>query len=354
MNRKLLIVLLCVLVATSVALAACQQGGENESTACAAHTDTNKDSLCDNCGITVGFATTPTSSAGDVLVSFQVLNNNQVPMEGAEVIATDIYTGDVFTCKVGSDGTASMDLPESDYSLGVNDLPEYHVAGFQSLAVMADMDVISISVVDNTPDGSASNPFFIGADAIVKEFAADGSLCFTMRFDWGRALIIESPDVEVTVKGQTYLPDANGRVEVRLEEDNAEQTQILFTVVNKGAAQSLNLQPISDPGTMENPLVLDLGKETTAQVIDGNTLTYAWTATADGVVKVHSDTDISSLKINNLTTSTATSFTNDVNTGTGPSVTLAVKAGDQITVEVTVTTITSKDYDEVVFLLTME
>ncbi len=355
MNRKFMIMLLCVLVATSVALAACQPEAPEESTGCAAHSDVNNDGLCDNCGIKVGFTNNTTAPAGNVPVSFSVFNDEQMPMTGATVTITDRYTQEVFTATVGADGTVTVELPESDYSVGLEDLPEYHVAGFKTLEVMPDMDTVALNVVNNTPNGSAERPFFIGSDVVTQEFAADSSLYFTMRFDWGRALIIDNPNVEVTVHGETFTADANGRVEVRVDvDDDQAQEHMTVIIANKGETQTLNMQPVSDPGTLENPFALELGKDTTAQVVDGNALTYAWTATADGVVTVSSDTDISSLKLNNLTNSTSTAFTNDVSAGTGPSASLEVKAGDQITVEVTVTASSGGEYDEVVFKLTQE
>ncbi len=347
-NRKALIMLLCMLVATSVALAACQPGASPSSTACAAHTDVNNDGLCDNCGIQVGFQVNSTSSAGNVQVSFSVFNDFQVPMTGAKITATDRYTDEVFTATVGEDGTVTMDLPESDYSVGLEDLPENHVAGFKTVSVVPDMEVITFTVIDNTPDGSQSRPYFIGADAVAKDFGADASLYFTMRFGWGRALIIDNANVEVTIKGEKFEPDANGRVEIRID-DAVENEHVLVYVTNKGDAQNLNLQPLSDPGTLENPLELELGKDMTAQVKEGHTLTYSWTATADGTVTVGSDNANGSLQITNKENSRATGFTNTEDRGS--SVSMEVKAGDEISVEVTVLKATDAEYDEVVFKL---
>ncbi len=342
-NRKLIALLLCLLLATSVAMAGCQ-GQETPTTVgpCTEHTDIDKDGMCDNCGIQVGLVV-PTTKPGpkEVEVTFEVLNEEGQPMTGVTVHVKDGYNEVDVTTTVGSDGRCTLTLPRESYMATVEDLPIYHLAGFHRFDAIEGVELIKITVYNNTPTGEMSKPFFVGTQPVTKSFEPGQQLYFTLRGGEGRIVIIRNPDVEVAYAGEIYTPDENGRLELYIVTEDPKDA-VLLGVTNKSAsAQDIEVDAYANPGTVDNPHEAELDKTTVVKVHGSSSIYYEWIATADGSVTVTSASEVNSISLTNTKNGDDSQITGTQMAGPtngAASVTLGgVKKGDIIRIQVSVT-----------------
>ncbi len=359
MNRKLYAILLCVLVATSVALAACQPQDATTGP-CVAHSDADKDGLCDNCGIQVGvIGGTSTTAPKDVDVQFVVLDDFGEKMVGATVMITSQVEDIEVSLVVNEGGSCSTSLPVGDYTIVVENLPEFHLAGVFKLEVEPGMGPVSLDIMDKTPNGTAEKPYFIGEEPRTEYFNTNEELWFTMRAGEGHYLVIHNANVEVEYEGLTYYPDSNGVVTVRIESEDAKD-QLMVKVTNTSAdPQEITVELYADPGTFDNPYQIGLNQNTVAVVIEGGSVYYEWTATADGSLTVSSTSAFNSITLTN--TGKVDGDQNDTGTQmAGPSegalsLTLNnIKEGDVIRVQVSVVGYCTDPEAEIDFVLTFQ
>ncbi len=354
MNRKWIsILLVCMLVAACAALAACQEGGNNVTTACTLHSDANADGVCDNCGVRVGAADNSSSQAKPVDVKISVRNNYDKPMEGAIVNLKDV-DGSIFNATANQDGMCTITLDPGQYSVWVDNLPENHISGGSiSLEVKEGMQIVKMETIDNTPNGTEEKPFFLGDEKANYHFAANETFHFRARTSAVRAVVIDNPNVEVRYNNEVVQPNAEGRVEIRVELENAGDT-ISFTVTNKLSEElDLELGLVSDPGTQDNPYEAKLNELTLVEIKDNGTVCYLWVVPedfAEGTLTITSGSDKNSINLYNLTTSRVTNFTEGQ-----ASVSLdKIHAGDSILISVTVTTGAGDGTHTIDFTLTYE
>ncbi len=300
-NRKMICaLLLCLLMVLSVAMVGCQENVETTTAPCTAHSDANKDGKCDNCGIQVGFSANPTTSqTSQIEVSFEVFSDAGKPMEGAIVRVKDNYDEVDVTATVGADGTCKVTVPRERYIVSVENLPNFHLVGFKNIDAEPGMEVVKITVMDNTPTGEMAKPFFVGSQPVTKNFAVGQVLYFSMRGGEGRELIIENPDVEVQYQGQVYSPDADGKIAVQIITNDPKDT-VLVAVTNKGdAQQDITLDLYANPGTVDNPYEAVLNQTDVVKIVAGGSVYYEWVATADGSLTVTSSCAFNSISLTN-------------------------------------------------------
>ncbi len=349
MNRKLLVILLCVLVATSVALAACQNNDATDP--CLAHSDADKDGKCDNCGVQVGLAVNSTAPAAQsVEVTFSVRDDYGDAMAGATLIIQDRDGAVNLTGTVGEDGTYKVTLDIGDYNVMVEDLPDYHLAGVYNITVEDGMAPVQVSIIDNTPNGTAEKPFAVVEEPRTESFNANETFYFTVRGGYGKYLVVENANAEVSYDGQVYTPDAENKISFRVDSEDAKDKGI-FTVTNKSAeGQDITVQLFADRGTMENPYDAQIGQSYTAHVSGDHSVYYLWTATADGSLTVTSTTAINSISLFNLETSKMAGPTE----GAGTLTLDGIQAGQVIRVEVSTSLEATEEENDVEFTLSFE
>ncbi len=359
MNRKLYAILLCVLVATSVALAACQPQDATTGP-CLAHSDANKDGLCDNCGVQVGVIGGTTSTAPkDVEVRFVVMDDYGEKMVGATVMISSNIEDIEESLVVNDEGSCATTLPVGEYTVIVENLPEFHLAGVFKLEVEPGMGPVALDIQDKTPNGTVEKPYFIGEEPRTEDFNTNEQLWFSMRAGEGRYLIVRNADAEVEYEGQIYYPDTDGVITVRIESEDAKD-QLMVKVTNTSAdPQQITVELYADPGTADNPFQIDLNQNTVAVVIEGGSVYYEWTATADGSLTVSSTSAFNSITLTN--TGKVDGDQNDTGTQmAGPSegalsLTLNnIKEGDVIRVQVSVVGYCTDPEAEIDFVLTFQ
>ncbi len=350
MNRKFRAILLCVLVATLVALAACQNNSATTGP-CPGHTDQDGDGLCDNCGIQVGFGQASTSTGVQNLeVAFSVRDDYGEAMAGATIIIQDRYGSVNLTGTVGEDGIYRVNLDLGEYTVMVEDLPDYHLVGVYNLTVEEGMSPVQINVIDNTPNGTMEKPFHVVEEPCTQFFNTSETFYFSVRGGYGKYLVVENADAEVTLDGRVYTPDEDNKITVRVASEDT-MDQILITVANKSAdGQEITVQLFADPGTAENPFQAQIGQSYTAHVVGEHSVYYLWTATADGTLTVTSTSGINSITLFNMETSRMSGPTEGAQTLSLDQ----IKAGDVIRIQVDTSTQATEPENDVEFTLSFE
>lgn len=314
---------LLLLVALSViALAACDKGNPADTTA------------QDTAAPTEAPTEAPTQPAVEkVSVTLTVKDQEGNPMpETVLTILPENEGGESATLTANEEGTVTVSLPAGNYTVRFDILPEYVLGIDAPLTVTAGMEPVVLEVTDNTPNGSTERPFVINEDTITLTVPAGVTYNFTLFGGYNRTLTVKDAGVEVIYKDETIAPDANGEIAVRIVTDSP-RDHAYFALTNKsGDTREITVTIVSDPGAMDNPIVIEtLGEAITANVPQDGMVYYKWTATAAGTVTVTSADTINNISINNLTTSQVSDFS-----AGGETVSLTVSQGDEITVVVSV------------------
>ncbi len=338
-NRKFISVLLVgMLVAAMAALAACQP-----QNTCAQHSDINLDGKCDTCGVVI--ETQGTTAPAKVDVKLAVFNQYGTAMAEAQLSFQALDGGVPQTVVLDASGAGTVSLAPGQYSLSMENLPEYHIPNVSTVTVTAGMGTLELTVTDNTPNGTAERPFFVGDDEKVHHFAANEELWFHVRSGADRSVVLQHPNIQVTVDGKVLTPDEDGRITIRSTEGDT-RDYIYFQIKNLDSSeQDIKVTLQADPGTSQNPYMVEaLGQAVTAQVPADGAVCYKFVATAAGTLVLTTPTANSSISMNNMTTYQDTGFSGGLDT-----ISLAVNAGDEILITVS----TTGGAGEVEFTLTM-
>ena len=271
--------------------------------------------------------------AQKVQVSLTVKDQDGNPM--AEAVVTILPAngeGESATLTADNEGKLSVSLPEGEYTVRFDVLPEYVLGIDTTLTVTAGMEPVTLEVTDNTPNGSEERPFVVSDDSLTVQIPAGTTYHFTLFGANNRTLTYTNTDVILTYKDETYQPNADGLVELRMSTDSPRDPSFFALTNNGGAETEVALQILSDPGAMDNPIVIEtLGEAIVAAVPQDGMVYYKWTATATGIFTVSSADAINNISINNLTTSRVSEYS-----AGAESVRLEVSEGDEITVVVSV------------------
>lgn len=289
--------------------------------------------------------------AAKVEVTLTVKDQEGNPM--AEAVLTILPAngeGESATLTADSEGTVKVSIPEGEYTVRFDVLPEYVLGIDTAITVAAGMEPVVLEVTDNTPNGSEERPFVIPDDTVTVKIPAGVTYHFTLFGANNRTLTLNDPAAEVIYNDTTYKPDAEGKISVRMKTESPRDPSF-FAVTNTSAEEKeMTVVILSDPGAMDNPIVIEqLGETLTAKVPQDGMVYYKWTATATGTVTVLSSDTINNISLNNLTTSQVSDFSNGAE-----SVSLNVTEGDEITVVVSVLGGDKQaEYNEVSFKLSM-
>ena len=320
-STRLIVLLLTVLLSAAI-LVACN--GDTPADTTTADSTTPSD-------ITTEAPTDAAPEKVSVTLVIKDQDGNVMPEAVITLLPAD-EAGESATLTANEEGSITVSLPEGDYTVRFDILPEYVLGIDAPLTVTAGMEPVVLEVTDNTPNGSTERPFVISEDTITLTVPAGVTYNFTLFGGYNRTFTVKDAGVEVIYKDETIAPDANGEISVRIVTDSP-RDHAYFALTNKsGDTREITVTIVSDPGTMENPIVIEtLGEAITANVPQDGMVYYKWTATAAGTVTVTSADTINNISINNLTTSQVSDFS-----AGGETVSLTVSQGDEITVVVSV------------------
>jgi hypothetical protein len=226
----------------------------------------------------------------------------------------------------------TVSLPAGRYTVRFDVLPEYVLGIDTPLTVTEGMEPVVLEVTDNTPNGSEERPFVVNEDTVTVKLPAETTYHFTLLGANNRTLTYTNGDVILLYQDGVYHPADDGVLEVRMSTESP-RAHSFFALQNTSAAEiELTFRIFSDPGAMDNPILLEnLGEPVTANVPQDGMIYYKWTATATGTLTVSSADPINNISLNNLNTSQVSDFS-----AGGESVSLKVTEGDIITVVVSV------------------
>ena len=319
MQTKLLFAAL--LMATTVAVSGC--GGETNPT------ETTPGTSGESADVTGDISGTETEAPAEINVSFSVKDQKGNVIADASIIITELNSENApRMLKTDTDGAASVALFVGNYSIELINLPEYHLFGTTTLTVAEGMDTVSLTVRNNTPDGSEEHPFFFSENSATFTFAADTTYYYNVFGGGSRTLVIHNPDVEVTYDGKAYLPDETGTVRVPLVVNNM-QNLVVYSIKST-KAQDVVITIEAEPGSMDNPFTAETGKDIVADVPKDGSVNYTYTATQSGRLVLTTADSINNISMTNTNTYKTTNFSN----GSTEPITLEVNAGDVISITV--------------------
>ena len=356
--KKLLLFIMILSIAL-LSLASCgkckehiDQDGNNLCDKCEAvistecqHVDEDDDMVCDKCEEVY---IKPTEKI-EVDVVFTVADQDAEVIGGITVTLVNQKGGTPIVCTSAENGTFSAKVEVGNYNVSYDynaDLIGYYLADTSKISVTEKTTAITLNMINNNPNGTASRPFvpYYGENEIT--VPAGETYYFTVYRAVNQIVVVNSADVKVVYKTETYTPEAGILTFALLGEDtNSVET---FSIENTSSAEiSFTYEITSLPGTMGNPLVISaLGEAVVSPaMVEGQILYYTYTATADGTLTLTLETVGAYASVMN----TSNSITERI-ADTG-SVSLTVKAGDVINIDCGYT-VSGGPATDVVFTLT--
>ena len=293
--------------------------------------DTSEDTTAAGEEATTEAPTEAPAAKVEITLTVKDQDGNAMP-EAVLTILPASEEGESATLTADNEGTVTVTLPEGEYTVRFDVLPEYVLGIDTKITVKAGMEPVALEVIDNTPNGSEERPFVINEDSLTVTVPAGETYHFTLFGGYNRTLHVTDVGAEILFRDQTYAPDENGSIAVRIVTDSPRDHAYVALTNKSGDSREITLTLVSDPGAMDNPIVIEtLGEAITANVPQDGMVYYRWTATAAGKLTVTSADPINNISLNNLANSKVTDFTNGAE-----SVTLEVAEGDTITIVVSV------------------
>ena len=293
--------------------------------------DTSEDTTAAGEEATTEAPTEAPAAKVEITLTVKDQDGNAMP-EAVLTILPASEEGESATLTADNEGTVTVTLPEGEYTVRFDVLPEYVLGIDTKITVKAGMEPVALEVIDNTPNGSEERPFVINEDSLTVTVPAGETYHFTLFGGYNRTLHVTDVGAEILFRDQTYAPDENGSIAVRIVTDSPRDHAYVALTNKSGDSREITLTLVSDPGAMDNPIVIEtLGEAITANVPQDGMVYYRWTATAAGKLTVTSADPINNISLNNLANSKVTDFTNGAE-----SVSLEVAEGDTITIVVSV------------------
>ncbi len=331
-TMKKLLALLLVLSFATLLLASCQGGnpgegntgtsGEETDPVCEEHVDLDEDNYCDICDGMIAepitFSVTVKDEDGNAMSGLSVSL-----LQGQEALTSGT---------TDAAGKVSGSILPGSYMLVIEGLPSGWLceSNNATLKISEENKTFDLTAVDNNPDGTLEKPYFVGTETVTLTFPAGATYHYSCKGS-SKYLIVNNEHAKVTYKGEDHLPEG-GIIRLLIDAAEDTNTQQIFTVTNTAAGEnSIEVFFESIPGTSEMPYVIDsIDQPIAAELANGQTVYYKWVATAAGTLSLSSETAGNYIMMLNVTTMKATAYTD----GTETPITLAVSAGDVITVAV--------------------
>ncbi len=340
--------ILCLLLVLSLALslASCNE--------CKAHVDADDDYLCDSCGEKYDDGDeAPEIELNSVTVTVK-LDNGQ-PISGVKFTLTRGETD--LSATSGADGTARFELEAGIYQVSYDHdtLPEYCFPDTTGFKVEEGTTDITLTVMDNKPDGSAEKPFFLSERQNEITLAPGQEIHYSIRVATIRYINVYNSAAVISYNGESYEA-VDGVAALVIQPEDSDVRNTVFSVKNSSDSEIVTTLEITAPlGSMENPIELTDGGATVTVNCD-TTVYYSFTATAGETLTLTSNTDRNNIYVRRVLEDDVPV---DTYTDGAISVSTQVAAGDVITIGVSALVPTdkheNKDYDvEITFNISIE
>ncbi len=288
---------------------------------------------------------------------------------GSSTAATTGKGGYYFSWTAASNGTLTLQMPDSNWSYEIHNLTAGEAVTQKSnsrdsmpiyTVKIAVLKGDSLQIIINTAKGTKGSvkfsaefsteligtqeePFHVSIENVTGIRVPAGQTIYFSGRVYGSTLVVKNAGDAKLVFDKTEYTPANGVIRVKLPEAQAGQAQALvFAITNQsGAAQVYTVEFEIPVGTLNNPEKLTLGDHTVSIAANSQGYVYEWTATADGTLTVEMRGNNWYYQLYNLN-SYRVEEGNSRDNSTNP-VSLAVKAGQ--VVKITINTGDSKAED---------
>ncbi|MGM9642029.1 MAG: carboxypeptidase-like regulatory domain-containing protein [Eubacteriales bacterium] len=334
-----IILALCMVIPSLIACTGEGVDTTAETTACARHTDTDSDGVCDVCGAELGNNCNHVDLDGDNLCDLCDIIM-VVPVEYTVILTDENKTAVAYaTVKLYADGElAAEGQTNSDGKFTGSLIPGSYVVMFEGLAdgwfvesnglrvtLSEDSNTFEFTAASSAADGTEEHPFYISTEPLEIDFEANQTLCFYTKGS-DKYLVINSENVKVTYSGNDYLPE-NGTVRILLAGADSNSTTPFTVTCSKAEKLTLTLE--LTPGSYDLPFDLVLAQTTAADIKKDTTVYYSVTAPADGFLVLECPTAENNIMMYNKTAYVVTGYT-----AGGRSVVVKVSSGDEVSIAV--------------------
>ena len=285
MNKKTLLILILALTLV-MSLVSCKE---------CEHRDADDDYLCDECGEHFDDgdeSTGPETTAIEVTMKLQLENGSALPG-----INFTLTRGDnTYELISGADGSATISLEAGLYTVDYESLPENCLPDVFFIKVEEGSDSFILTVIDNTPDGSAANPFPISKNETEITLEPGQEIFYSFHAANTRYVSVGHPSVVLSYGGESFAA-VDGVVSFVITPDSIGVSTVIFSVKNDSAASITVILEVTAPlGSMDNPIALD-GNSATVSVTPQDLIYYSWTADKDGILLLTSPTHRNSISL---------------------------------------------------------
>lgn len=270
---------------------------------CKDHVDADDDYLCDNCGehFDDGDEGNDDSSVKMSTVKFTV------KLDSGAIIPNVEFTlkgkSNEYTLKAGDDGSVTADIIPASYQIIFveNALPENCIQDVFGVKIADDTKTVEITVIDNTPDGTAKKPFYLSENETEISIAAGQEVYYFIHNAQECFIRINNDNAVISYDGKDYVAE-NGVAEIYFApsaDDNqyGEVKVTVFSVKNVGDTDfSTTLIREARLGSAGNPIELD-SNTCSAFVSEGKAIYYKWIADKNGVLSIASEDAKSSISV---------------------------------------------------------
>ena len=356
LSKGALIGIICgavALVAVVVVLLVILLGG-NKTPECT-HADKDDDYLCDLCGehFDDGDEAPEKPAVTTKDVTFVLKLDDGTVLPGVKFA---IVRGETRIDLVSdANGKATATLEQLAYSIEYDSdtLPEYCMADTFGIKVDESTSEITLSVIDNKPNGTMAKPFPVLESEISVTIGAEQELIYVYRGSSMKILSLDNADVVVAYGDEERNATADNPIYV-VPSDIGKATY--FTLKNPTNAEiSCTLHFDAPLGSSENPIEVD-ESGATVRVNNETFRYYSYTVTKDGVITLTCENERNNITLTRI-------LENDVpevvQTNGLSSISMEVVAGDVITIGVSALepndSHENKDYDiDISFTISVE
>ncbi|MBP3401445.1 MAG: hypothetical protein J6K85_00125 [Clostridia bacterium] len=257
---------------------------------CKSHVDADDDYKCDVCG--------EKYDDGDEITMLDVKVTVK-DGDGNAMAGVKFTVNENIELTTDANGVAKHAFMPGKYSVTYDytTFPSGFMPDTSTLYVSEGNENVTITIIDNNPNGSAERPYFISENVTPFALAAGEELYYRCHAAASRHLVIESDGIVVTYKGEAY-ESVDGQISLFVEGSIDEP--VSFSVKNvTGAAIESAIEMVFPLGSRDNPIELTENKNT-VNIAGESGLHYKWTASADGVLVLNCETTKSAIGISKV------------------------------------------------------
>ena len=320
--KKLLILLICLCL--TFCIVACDN----------TPVDSDSDTGTDTEQVTDSDSGTDVSSDNENTVKYTVtvVDQDGNKIVGAKIVLIDEFDEYDYNNAVTTDenGVAVVEITNNEYvAIRIVELPEYHL-NTQGTVQLGSEEQITMTVTNNTPNGTAVRPFVMtDKESFTVSIDSGKSIYYTMLGSGGRIITIENcpSDFKFYFDGEERAAEA-GTISFVISSVDASNSARQLIFENVGA-ESITVSGtiVSPKGSLENPHEAVCGVLYEETIEKGFTVYYEWVATKTGTAVITSESVGNSIYMQNLTT-VGTIVSDPTNGGTTTE--LEVTQGDVI------------------------